>query len=121
MSSDGRFVAFSTAAENLGPEDHNFYDDIYVVDRQTGAQSLVSVSSSGAAANLDVNDPAISADGRFVAFRSSATTLVAGDTLYCGVYNCADIFVRDRQNQTTVRVSIAILATRRTTTVTIRR
>ena len=40
MSSDGRFVAFSTAAENLGPEDHNFYDDIYVVDRQTGAQSL---------------------------------------------------------------------------------
>ena len=64
------------------------------------------MSSSGAAANLDVNDPAISGDGRFVAFRSSATTLVAGDTLYCGVYNCADIFVRDRQNQTTVRVSI---------------
>jgi Tol biopolymer transport system component len=48
------------------------------------------------------SEPSISAEGRYVAFRSSATNLVAGDT-----NNAADIFVHDRQTGATERVSLA--------------
>lgn len=71
-------------------------------DRQSGVTILVSVDSSGAQANADSMSPAISGDGRYVAFISDATNLVSGDT--DGV---ADIFVHDRQTGATERISIA--------------
>src|SRR5262249_50436746 len=61
----------------------------------------VSVDSGGAQANSDSYGPSISADGRFVAFSSYATNLIPGDT-----NGVVDVFVRDRLNGTTERVSV---------------
>jgi Tol biopolymer transport system component len=101
ISDNGRFVAFASAASNLISGDTNNVDDIFVKDRQTGAITRVSVSSNGAEANGGSTSPAISADGRFVAFYSDASNLVSGDT-----NGVADIFVHDRQNSQTTRVSV---------------
>ncbi len=107
VSADGRFVAFVSLADNLVPGDTNNEADIFVHDRLTGTTERVSVSSREEQANGDSSflgffqKPAISADGRFVAFASTATNLVAHDT-----NNAEDIFVRDRLNGTTERVSL---------------
>lgn len=104
ISADGRFVAFQSAANNLVAGDTNGFNDIFVVDRQTSTVSRVSVDSSGGQSNGDSGTgfgPRISADGRFVAFNSGATNLVAGDT-----NGRADIFVHDRQSGATTRVSV---------------
>jgi cysteine-rich repeat protein len=86
ISRDGRFVAFSSLAENLVPGDTNGMMDIFVHDRQSGETTRASVSSSGEQGNnhspgvdFDGPGPAVSPDGRFVAFVSSASNLVAGD------------------------------------------
>jgi len=100
VSSDGRFVAFQSDASNLVPLDTNNSSDIFVRDRTTGVTERVSVASDGVQADGDSFSPAISSDGRFVAFTSEATNLVAGDT-----NNKADIFVHDRQNDTTERIA----------------
>ena len=101
ISADGRFVAFESMATNLVPGDTNGSMDIFVRDRQLGTTERVDVSSGGVQADLASRSPAISADGRFVAFQSDATNLVAGDT-----NGTRDIFLRDRQLGTTVRVSV---------------
>jgi Tol biopolymer transport system component len=102
ISADGRFVAFTSAAKNLVSGDTNGAWDVFVYDRQTGQTRRVSVSSSGTQGNGYSVDPAISADGRFVAFASLASNLVAGDR-----NNAWDIFVHDRQTGQTTRVSTA--------------
>ena len=96
ISSAGRFVAFRSDATNLVVNDTNHNSDIFVHDRTLGVTERVSVASDGTQANGDSTLPAISADGRFVAFSSEASNLVAGDT-----NNQADIFVHDRQSDTT--------------------
>jgi len=96
ISSDGRFVAFQSDATNLVANDTNNKSDIFVRDRQAGTTRRVSVTSGGSQANGDSISPAISSNGRFVAFSSEASNLVGGDT-----NNKADIFVHDRQNDTT--------------------
>jgi Tol biopolymer transport system component len=101
LSADGRFVAFASFATNLVANDTNGFVDLFVHDRTTGVTERVSVDSSGAAANGDSGAPSISADGRFVAFKSFATNLVAGDT-----NGFADVFVHDRTTGTTERVSV---------------
>ena len=80
ISADGRFVAFISDATNLVPGDTNGRYDVFVRDRQTGTTRRVSVGPGGVQGNGDSFDPAISADGRFVAFDSYATNLVPGDT-----------------------------------------
>jgi Tol biopolymer transport system component len=101
ISADGRYVAFYSDASNLVLGDTNGARDVFVRDLQTGETTRVSVSSSGAEANGDSFAPALSADGRYVAFSSSASNLVDGDT-----NDANDIFVRDRQANTTTRVSV---------------
>jgi Tol biopolymer transport system component len=101
ISGDGRFVAFWSGGTNLVPGDTNGLVDIFVHDRQTGETTRVSVDSQGGQANDQSFDPAISADGRFVAFQSSATNLVPGDT---NVRD--DVFVHDRQTGKTIRGSV---------------
>ena len=96
ISGDGRFVAFVSNATNLVAGDSNNVGDIFVHDRQTGATTRVSINSSGGQANGASSDPAISADGRYVAFVSSATNLVTGDT-----NGVSDVFVHDRQTGVT--------------------
>jgi Tol biopolymer transport system component len=104
ISADGRFVAFLSLASDLVAGDTNGAWDVFVHDRQTGITERVSVDSAGNQANFP-NDrgggPAISADGRFVAFASRATNLVAGDT-----NGTPDVFVHDRQTGITERVNI---------------
>jgi Tol biopolymer transport system component len=105
ISDDGRYVAFSSSASNLVPGDTNGTDDIFVHDRQTGATERVSVwgTFAGGQANGQSGSPAISNDGRYVAFTSAASNLVPGDTNTCPwLYGytdpgtCNDIFVHDR-------------------------
>ena len=102
LSGDGRLAAFYSDASNLVDGDTNAARDVFVRALQTRATARVSVSSSGAEANGDSFAPAISSDGRFVAFASSASNLVDGDT-----NDANDVFVRDLQAQTTTRVSLA--------------
>ena len=96
ISSDGQFVAFQSDATNLVANDTNNNTDIFVHDRMADTTERISVDSGGAQGNGDSFFPAISDDGRFVAFSSEASNLVAGDT-----NNKVDIFVHDRQNDTT--------------------
>jgi Tol biopolymer transport system component len=102
ISADGRYAAFYSDASNLVVGDANGVRDVFVRDRQTGETTRVSVGNAGAEANDDSFEPAISADGRFVTFASSATNLSAGDS-----NDANDVFVRDRQANTTSRVSVA--------------
>src|SRR5436190_1064825 len=102
LSADGRLVAFQSDATNLVVGDTNGATDVFVRDRQTGMTARVSVASDGTQANNVSTYPALSADGRFVAFQSAATNLVAGDT-----NGATDVFVRDRQTGTTERASVA--------------
>ena len=101
ISADGRFVVFESDATNLVPGDTNNERDIFVRDLLTNTTTLVSASSSGERGNNDSLSNSISANGRFVAFRSFATNLVPGDT-----NNTSDIFVRDLLTNTTTRVSV---------------
>src|SRR5439155_6744257 len=93
MSSDGRLVAFVGCGTNLVAGDTNGMCDIFVRDRAQGTTERVSVSSSGAQANNASFSPAITPDGRYVAFWSYATSLVTGDT-----NGLPDVFIRDRQS-----------------------
>jgi len=107
VSADGRFIVFESTATNLVPDDTNGTFDIFVHDRLTGSTERVSVASDESQSNAtsySSNDhgPDISADGRLVVFYSYASNLVADDTNALG-----DIFVRDRQAGTTIRVSVA--------------
>ncbi|MHB9053468.1 MAG: TolB family protein, partial [Thermoleophilia bacterium] len=81
ISADGRYVAFHSYATNLVAGDSNGTWDVFVKDTQTGATSRVSTDSLGAQATGGASyTPAISAGGRYVAFHSNATNLVAGDS-----------------------------------------
>ena len=101
LSSNGSFVAFGSFATNLVAGDTNDAIDVFVHDRDTGTTERVSIATGGTQANDESFSPAISSSGRFVAFRSDATNLVANDT-----NNSSDIFVRDRTDGTTQRVSV---------------
>jgi Tol biopolymer transport system component len=102
ISTDGRFVAFTSSAANLIGSDTNAVTDVFVRDRQNGTTKRVSVSSAGTEGNEDSHSASISSDGRFVAFGSGASSLVGNDT-----NAVQDVFVRDRRNGTTRRVSVS--------------
>ncbi|MEK6274485.1 MAG: PASTA domain-containing protein [Actinomycetota bacterium] len=100
ISADGRYVAFVSDASNLVPDDTNAIRDVFVFDRQTATTTRASVDSAGVQANVDTFTPALSADGRFVAFTSFANNLVPMD-----LNESSDVFVRDLQAGTTTRAS----------------
>ena len=100
ISADGRYVAFASGAALL-PEDTNDDYDVFVRDTVAGTTSRVSVDSRGAQATGASDEPTISGDGRYIAYNSDASNLVAGDTN--GAY---DVFVRDTVAETTSRVSV---------------
>ena len=101
LSAQGRYVAFSSHAANLVPGDTNDQPDIFVRDLVTGATSRANVSAAGAQANEVSFTDSISADGRYVAFTSSATNLVPDDT-----NDAADVFVRDQRTGAVTRVFV---------------
>jgi Tol biopolymer transport system component len=103
ISANGRFVAFASLASNLVPGDTNHRFDVFVHDRKRGETTRVSVNSAGAEANDgSIWLPAISDNGRFVAFFSRSTNLVPNDH-----NGTADFFVRDLERRQTTRVSVS--------------
>ena len=102
VSVDGRFVVFSSLADNLVPSDTNLVGDVFVRDRVNGITERVSVASDGTEGDGQSHDASISPDGRYVAFKSVATNLVPGDT-----NGVEDVFVHDRLAGTTERASVA--------------
>jgi Tol biopolymer transport system component len=100
LSFDGRIVAFDSASDNLVAGDTNGVFDVFVRDRQSGSIERVSLSSAGAQANDAAGDAALSGDGRWVSYSSTASNLVPGDT-----NGASDVFVYDRQTGTTTLVS----------------
>src|SRR5262249_37806450 len=116
ISGDGRYVAFYSGSTGLVPGDTNSVNDVFVKSLSTGAITRVSISSAGgrghnSRGSYNSRDIALSYDGRFVAFTSGASNLVAGD-----VEGFVDIFVHDRDpdadgvfdqgNGITTRISI---------------
>ncbi len=83
ISADGRYVAFESYASNLGPADGGAIPDVFVRDMRSGRVFLASrADGNGAAANAPSANPAISADGRYVAFDSRGSNLSPADTLH---------------------------------------
>ena len=101
ISADRRYVAFESLASNLVPGDSNRNLDVFVRDVRGRVTRRVSLASNGRQGNGGSGEPAISADGRYVAFASGASTLVARDTNHF-----SDVFVRDRESGVTSRVSV---------------
>jgi len=97
VSENGRFVVF----EGDGPQ-ASTVRQIWIYDRVKKVNELVSVSSQGAPGDLESSKPAVSADGRYVAFSSLADNLAPGDT-----NRVADVFVRDRTARRTYRVDLS--------------
>ncbi len=103
ISGDGRYVAFDSTATNLVMIDSNSVSDIFVYDRNTGTTTRASVADGGTQASGGGSyNPSLSADGNYVAFDSSATDLVTGDT-----NTGSDVFAHDLTAIKTIRVSVA--------------
>lgn len=107
ISADGRFVAFASSAKNLtddGPARFDFINDVYLRDTQTQSTKLISRSSgaNGLRGSGSSNYPAISADGRYVAFVSDSELLTPDDPDFE-----QDVFLRDTLTNTTTLVSRA--------------
>lgn len=102
LSGNGELVAFSSLASDLLPVDGNGTSDVFVRNRATGELTLVSANLSGLPGNGASSAPALSGDGLFCAFVSSASDLVVGD-----VNGKQDVFLRDLMAGTTVLVSVS--------------
>ncbi|MGD2162279.1 MAG: PKD domain-containing protein, partial [Anaerolineales bacterium] len=98
VSDDGRYVAFRSFATNLIPSQvENYSNDVFRRDRHTGTTERVNLPYNGEELyGSNSGEPVISADGRFIAFRSDMSNLVSGDTN--GIH---DVFVRDMQGSVT--------------------
>lgn len=125
IDNEGRHVVFDTWSDNLAPSgpapgqngDLNRKPDVFVRDLLAGTTERVSVSSlgvEGSDASWQPGQATISADGRYVVFQSIANNLVVGDTNICDPeppflpgLSCADVFLRDRQSETTIRISVS--------------
>jgi hypothetical protein len=101
LSTNGRFVAFRSAASNLVPGDTNGLWDVFVRDVKTASTTRVSVDSAGGEADGDSFFPSISGNGRVVAFSSVASNLVPGDS-----NTLPDVFVHDARTRSTTLVSV---------------
>jgi Tol biopolymer transport system component len=101
VSADGRYVAFDSKVSSLVEGDVNDARDVFVRDRLTGTTKLVSATAAGAPGQNASDDPAMTPDGRYIAFTSTSPDLVPGDT-----NRRADVFLRDMHTGTTRRVSV---------------
>ncbi len=106
ISNTGRYVAFTSADPTLVTGDTNGAADVFVLDVETTVIERVSVGTGGIQANEGSGSPAISADGRWVAFSSRATNLASEDGTAV-----EDVYLHDRLTDATVLVSVSIDAT----------
>jgi Tol biopolymer transport system component len=100
VTNNGRYIVFESAATNFGPPCPP--SQVFVRDRLLGTTELVSVGTGGSLPDHQSWGGSISADGRYIAFVSDASSLVAGDT-----NGDSDVFVHDRQTGITDRVNVA--------------
>ncbi|MBI4814074.1 MAG: PD40 domain-containing protein [Methanobacterium sp.] len=100
ISGDGRYITFTSYADNLVVADNNGYSDIFVFDQISETTKKISSSSSGEA-NSDSGEPVISGDGRYIAFSSYADNLVPNDD-----NGVQDVFVYDQIINVMERVSL---------------
>jgi Tol biopolymer transport system component len=109
INRNGRFVAFTSAASNLVPGDNNGLEDIFVRDRVAGTTVRIPAEATGEPATdtdgsklYGIGRPAISLDGRYIAFNSARTLSDAsGPFLRDGT----DAYLRDMQTGVTTRLS----------------
>ena len=101
LSADGRFLVFTSSASNLFDGDSNSVSDIFIRDQRSGEVRRISTAASGTQADGNSREATISANGRFVAFSSLATNLVANDT-----NNVVDVFVKDLSDGSIVRATL---------------
>ena len=101
LSDNGRYVTFTSSANNLVAGDTNGSEDVFVYDRTTKLIERVSVNDAGVEGNSGSLISTLSADGRYVTFRSNASNLVSGDS-----NSRDDIFVFDRTTKQIERVSV---------------
>ncbi|MET9418734.1 hypothetical protein ABZY03_32000 [Streptomyces klenkii] len=99
LSADGRYAVFDSRAGNLSPDKRPGDTDLFVRDRTTGRTELLLENKQQQAGTS--YEPAVSADGRFVAFTSDRTDLVPGPST-----DPVAVYVRDRWKGTTQRVSV---------------
>jgi Tol biopolymer transport system component len=102
ITSDGRYMVFSSFASNLVLNDTNSQRDIFLRDLVTGALTRVSVGRDGSQSNASSENATLSADGRYVVFESNATNLVGADT-----NGSTDIFYKDLVTEDVVRLSLS--------------
>jgi len=106
LSADGRFLAFASDAADVVPGDTNGDSDIFVRDRSNGVVERVSLAWNDMEARDDSACPAVSDDGRYVAFLSRAWNM------YPGGANLGsprwDVYLRDRQDSSTTRLTVAV-------------
>jgi hypothetical protein len=109
---DARYVAFSSAASDLVAGDKNNGTDVFVRDRKTGKTEIASIPTAGTdphklggtGACVGSGHPALSANGRYVAFDSCALNLIG---IGSDSNLATDVFVHDMKTGTTTRVSVA--------------
>lgn len=99
ISGDGRYLAYDY---NPGSGDPQSITQVIVYDSQTGQYEYASAAPNRVSGNASSVTPAISLDGRYIAFNSNASNLVSGDT-----NDTADVFVYDRQTHRNVRISVS--------------
>ena len=108
IDASGRYVAFVSIATNLVNGDRNGVADVFVADLQLESVELVGHSANGGFANGPSGNPALSADGRFVAFQSEASDLICAS--HCppaaeDINLLWDVFLFDRRTRTTTHLS----------------
>jgi Tol biopolymer transport system component len=101
ITADGRYVVFQSDAPDLVANDVNGVTDVFLRDRLLGTTTRLSVDTAGGDADGPSMSPCIARNGRWVVFASDATDLVPDDTA-----GFTDVFVRDLQSGTTVRISV---------------
>lgn len=97
LHGDGRLVVFASPASNLVPGDSNNFSDVFRFDRLTRTLELMSVREAGGSANGASREPAVSPDGRFVAFASDADDMILAENQFEGL---ADLFWRSTTSGT---------------------
>jgi Tol biopolymer transport system component len=102
ISADGRYVVINSIARNLVPGDTNDASDVFVHNRRSGQTTRISVSTGGRQANGASDSAAMSANGRYIVFASTASNLVEGDTNHA-----SDVFLHDQASGVTTRVSVS--------------